>query len=106
MTLPSTRSAPSAGHPERLACDFVTEVKPRPGGQASGIFVFAAVIARARLGRPLPLFAFGRNVGTFATFITLIPGHALRGPHWQILRYRKGAMQSQSISVRASIVNQ
>ena len=36
------------GAAERLACDVVTEVEPRPGGQASAVFVFAAVIGLAR----------------------------------------------------------
>src|SRR5277367_2658136 len=41
---------------ERLACDAVTEVEPRPGGQASAVFFFAAVIglARACIGRERP----------------------------------------------------
>src|SRR5271167_765212 len=35
MTVHSTRSAPCSGAAEHLACDVVTEVEPRPGGQAS-----------------------------------------------------------------------
>src|SRR5271163_4982043 len=36
------------GAAEHLACDVVTEVEPRPGGQASAVFFFAAVIGLAR----------------------------------------------------------
>jgi hypothetical protein len=49
MTLHSTRSALGAGSAEHLACDVVTEVEPRPGGQVSAIFVFAAAIRLARV---------------------------------------------------------
>jgi hypothetical protein len=40
------------GAAERLACDVVTEVEPRPGGQASAVFVLppsSASRARARV---------------------------------------------------------
>src|SRR5271163_3726824 len=43
------------GAAERLACDVVTEVEPRPGGQASAVFVLPPSSAsRARIGRESP----------------------------------------------------
>jgi hypothetical protein len=45
------------GAAEHLACDVVTEVEPRPGGQASAVFVLppsSASRAHTRIGRESP----------------------------------------------------
>jgi hypothetical protein len=58
MTLQSTRSALGAGQ-RNTACDVVTEVEPRPGGQASGSLRLCRrhrprARLRARIGRESP----------------------------------------------------
>ena len=66
MTLAIDTFRALRGAAERLACDVVTEVEPRPGSQASAVFVFAAAIGLARacacIGRESPTGPSGNQL--------------------------------------------